>query len=93
MKIFISWSGARSEIIAKGLSEWLPNVIQSIDIFYSPAIEKGTRGGAEINNVLAETNFGIICLTPENLENTWIHYEAGALAKINDEKTIECGLF
>src|SRR5262245_35322426 len=25
--------------------------------------------------------FGIICLTSENLQNTWIHYEAGAASR------------
>ncbi|HEX8289810.1 MAG TPA: hypothetical protein VF556_17645 [Pyrinomonadaceae bacterium] len=87
MKIFISWSGERSGIIAKALSSWLPNVIQSIEIFYSPNIEKGSRGGDEINATLAETSFGIICLTRDNLQNKWIHYEAGALAKINNDKS------
>lgn len=87
MKIFISWSGERSRIIAEGLNEWLPNVFQYIETFYSPNIEKGTKGGAQINDVLKDTSFGIICLTPENLQNNWIHYEAGALAKINDDNT------
>lgn len=87
MKVFISWSGRRSRIIAEALNGWLPNVIQSLETFYSPEIEKGTRGGAEINAVLEGTSFGIICLTPDNLKSEWIHYEAGALAKINDQNT------
>jgi len=87
MKIFISWSGERSRIIAEGLNEWLPNIFQYIEVFYSPAIEKGTKGSAEINANLEGTSFGIICLTAENLQNNWIHYEAGALAKINDDNT------
>src|SRR6201999_4387542 len=33
------------------------------------------------NNSLSESNLGILCLTPENKESRWIHYEAGALAK------------
>ena len=87
MKIFISWAGKQSGIIAEGLNTWLPNVIQSIETFYSPNIEKGTRGGTEINATLEGTNFGIICLTSDNLDSRWIHYEAGALAKINDDNT------
>ena len=82
MKVFISWSGERSRIIAEGLNNWLPKVIQAVKPFYSPEIEKGTRGIAEINATLEGTNFGIICLTPENLKSEWIHYEAGALSKI-----------
>jgi hypothetical protein len=87
MKIFISWSGAQSEVIAKGLKDWLPKVLQSVETFFSPDIEKGTKGGAEINAALDGTNVGIICLTPENRDSTWIHYEAGALAKTSDPKT------
>jgi hypothetical protein len=82
MKIFISWSGRRSRIIAEGLNNWLPKLIQAVKPFYSPEIEKGTRGISQINETLEGTNFGIICLTPDNLQSTWIHYEAGALSKI-----------
>lgn len=82
MKIFISWSGERSRIIAEGLNSWLPKVIQAVKPFYSPEIEKGTKGIEEINKTLEGTSFGIICLTPDNIQSTWIHYEAGALSKI-----------
>jgi len=82
MKIFISWSGERSRIIAEGLNSWLPKVIQAVKPFYSPEIEKGTKGIEEINKTLEGTSFGIICLTPDNIESKWIHYEAGALSKI-----------
>jgi hypothetical protein len=86
MKIFISWSGLRSRIIAEGLNTWLPKVIQAVKPFYSPEIEKGTKGITEINTTLEGTNFGIICLTPDNLDSTWIHYEAGALSKIENAR-------
>jgi hypothetical protein len=82
MKIFISWSGERSRIIAEGLNDWLPKVIQAVKPFYSPEIEKGTKGIEEINKNLEGTSFGIICLTPDNLKSEWIHYESGALSKI-----------
>lgn len=81
MKIFISWSDNRSRAVAKALNDWLPKVIQVVKPFYSPEIEKGTKGIDEVNASLEGTSFGIICLTRENLESRWIHYEAGALAK------------
>lgn len=37
-----------------------------------------------IQSLLEETSFGIICLTRENLSNNWIHFEAGALAKLHN---------
>jgi len=34
-----------------------------------------------LTNVLAEANFGVICLTPENQNAPWLLFEAGSLAK------------
>lgn len=84
MKIFISWSGQRSRAIAEALNDWLKRVIQAVKPFYSPEIEKGAKWSGEINTALEGTRFGIICLTPDNLESRWIHYEAGALSKTPD---------
>lgn len=47
-------------------------------------IEKGSRWGTEIAAELADTSIGIICLTPENLTEPWILFEAGALSKYVD---------
>ena len=44
-------------------------------------IEKGARWENEISLRLAESDLGIICLTPDNLEEPWVLFEAGALAK------------
>ena len=44
-------------------------------------IEAGERWGAAVDAELAETSVGILCLTKENLNEPWIHFEAGALAK------------
>jgi hypothetical protein len=81
MKIFLSWSGPRSRAVAKALNDWLPNVIQGVEPFYSPEIERGVRFNNAIDAALASAQFGIICLTPDNLQSRWIHYEAGALSK------------
>ena len=29
-----------------------------------------------ITSELESTNFGLVCLTPDNLESRWIHFEA-----------------
>jgi len=44
-------------------------------------IEAGQRWNEEISARLMETDFGIICLTPENINAPWLLFEAGALAK------------
>lgn len=84
MKIFISWSGQSSRLVAEALSDWLQRVIQAVKPFYSPDIDKGAKWSNEIDAALEGTRFGIICLTPDNLKSEWIHYESGALSKTKD---------
>lgn len=80
MKVFISWSGERSQMIAEALRYWLPSVIQAIQPWASSDdIEKGTRWRTGLAEELEQARVGIICLTPENLDSPWLHFEAGAL--------------
>ncbi len=85
MIVFISWHSDRSFAIAKALHDWLPKVVQTVKPFISSKIEKGTSGLEKIREKLEESSFGIICLTPENRNSNWIHFEAGALSKLKDE--------
>lgn len=82
MKIFISWSGERSEALAKALREWFPLVLHFVEPWLSKSdIEAGERWSIEIAKELENCNFGVICITRENLNSAWILFEAGALAK------------
>ena len=80
--VFISWSGDPSKGIAEALSSLISNVFQELRSFVSSNdIEAGTNWFGRITDELARTNFGILCLTPLNLDKQWIHFEAGAIAK------------
>lgn len=82
MKVFISWSGDLSKSVASELRDWLPLVIQDIEPYFSPEdIDKGAKWFSEIVEELEVSDFGLICLTPENLNKPWILFEAGALSK------------
>lgn len=82
MKVFISWSGVTSRSVAEALRDWLPNVIQGIEPFVSSKdIDKGANWSLELLRELSDTDFGIICLTRENLSSPWLNYEAGAIMK------------
>ncbi|MGA9601795.1 MAG: toll/interleukin-1 receptor domain-containing protein [Methylocystis sp.] len=88
-KVFISWSGEASHSIATTLHEWLPVILQNIKPFISSEdLRKGGRWGKDLAEQLQHTNFGIICLTPSNLESPWILFEAGALSKFIDESHV-----
>lgn len=82
MKVFISWSGERSQIFAKAVYEWLPMVLQSVVPWLSHAdISAGERWADTVAKELESSEFGITCITRENMSSPWIHFEAGALAK------------
>jgi hypothetical protein len=83
--IFISWSGIRARELAVALYRFMPDVLQAARPWLSSEdIHKGRRWRNEIASALQDTRIGIICLTPENLHNDWILFEAGALAKTLD---------
>lgn len=90
MKVFISWSGKRSKALAKALKEWIPLIVQHAKPWVSDKdISAGDRWAQAIAGELESSNFGILCITPENLTSEWILFEAGALSKaMQDAKVI-----
>ncbi len=68
--------------MAIALKSWLSDVFQGVDVFMSDHdIDAGSRWLSDLNSELEASNFGIICLTPENMNSAWILFEAGALSK------------
>jgi len=81
-KVFISWSGERSRELAQALHGWIPLVLHNVEPWLSEAdIEAGERWAEVVAKELSDSNFGIICVTRENVASPWILFEAGALAK------------
>ena len=82
MKLFVSWSGERSKALAFALRDWLPLVLHYVEPWLSEAdIDAGTRWADAVAKQLETCNFGVICITRENLTSPWILFESGALAK------------
>ena len=48
MKVFISWSGERSRLVATALHQWLPLVINDVDPFISSDIDAGACWQSEV---------------------------------------------
>lgn len=86
MKIFISWSQSRSQSLAQAMNEWLKPVLHFVEPWLSTSdIQSGDRWGNELAKNLQDTNFGILCVTSDNLNAPWLLFEAGALAKSIDD--------
>lgn len=82
MKVFISWSGQRSKVVAELISDWLKCVIQASQPWISTRdIDRGAIWFSEINDKLKDVSVGVVCLTQENKGKPWILFETGALAK------------
>jgi hypothetical protein len=81
MTILISWSGKQSHAVAKALHEWISVVVPGSDPWMSSLdISPGDGWFPELMEKLEQTEFCIICLTPDNLRSPWLYFEAGAIA-------------
>jgi hypothetical protein len=88
MRVFISWSGARSEALGLALNDWLPKVLRGIDTFHSAEIPKGENWHSALIAALRGCRVGVFCVTPESLRSQWMLFEAGALAQHGDAPEI-----
>jgi hypothetical protein len=79
--VFISWSGEASLGVARVLRTWLRPLVQSLDPWISPEIAAGERWQSALGQALAETKYGILCVTPDNLHAPWLVFEAGVMAR------------
>jgi hypothetical protein len=87
MKVFLSWSGPASQDVAAALRKYFPLMLQGVQVFMSQHdLESGSRWANDLASELKEANFGLICLTPDNLLSPWLLFEAGAIAKHLDSR-------
>jgi TIR domain len=94
MNVFIGWSGKLSHGVALALYEWLPCVIQTIRPYISSEdIDKGTQWMYDLSTELTSAKYGILCITPDNSQEPWINFEAGALFKSLDHVNVMPFLF
>ena len=84
--IFISWSGEYSKNIGNALNDLLKNCLPNTKTFFSPNIEAGKKWFAEIEHNLNDADAGLLIVTPDNLNQPWLLYEAGAIAGSLGEK-------
>jgi hypothetical protein len=81
-RIFVSWSGERSKSAALGLKSLLSDVLgENVDVFISAHMDPGVVWVQQLGKELEESDFGILCLTQDNVQSPWLLFEAGAIAK------------
>jgi hypothetical protein len=82
VKVFISWSKQPSKQIARALHTWMPDMFHEVEPFFSEIdIDRGKRWSAEIAAQLDACSEGVVVITPENVREPWLNFEAGAIAK------------
>lgn len=87
--MFISWAKEPSRTVAETLRDWLPDLVQTLQPWMSSAdIRAGARWNNEVAAALATSRVGIICITPNNQQEPWLLFEAGAVAKIVEDSFV-----
>ena len=87
--VFISWSGEESKAIADLIRNWLPLIIDGPDYWLSSSdLPEGKRWSKVIFESLEKSDFGILIITPQNVNSPWILFEAGAISKSLDSGTV-----
>jgi hypothetical protein len=87
--VFLSLSGIARKNVAELLREWLPTVIQSLrPCISSHDIPSGKRWFDQISNATNTQSYGLFCLTQENIDSKWMHFEEGALSNTQAESHI-----
>ena len=82
VSLFVSWSGDRSRRIAEAISDWVVAVLPTCPRpWVSTRLDKGVRWSVLVGQRLSDADFGIVCVTPENLTSPWLLFESGALSK------------
>lgn len=80
VNIFISWSTDRGKALARTLREALPRFDEDwIPWMSEDDLKPGEPWSEELLARAAESNIGIICITPESLRRPWVIFEAGAI--------------
>jgi hypothetical protein len=79
MAIFICWSGDRSHGVARAVATLLAETLRvpEGEVFVSDRIGKGVVWFDAIVKQLHGAKAGGACLTAENVESPWLHFETG----------------
>lgn len=80
LRIFLSFSGPVSKTVGAALFEWLKTLTPSFAPFMSDRDISAGSWSPQLMKALRTSDACIACVTRENLDAEWIHFEAGAIA-------------
>lgn len=81
--VYMIWSGRAARILASALKDNLfGHLLQDhAEAFLADQdITAGSKWEFALEQHIQASSVGVVCLTPENLQNSWMHYEAGAIS-------------
>jgi hypothetical protein len=77
MKIFLSWSGHKSKMVARALKSGLEKLSNKCAPWLSDDLTPGTQWAKELSRHIKQADVAVICLTRRNVSAPWISFEAG----------------
>ena len=90
-KVFLSWSGGKSERHATAWRRWVRDVFDSAEVFLSSSdIDAGADWRRVISKQIRDSKVGIVFITAGNMRSPWILFEAGALAIAKRRRLVVC---
>lgn len=76
--VFIAWSGLRSRQMAACLYDWIPRIKPGLRFWMSETdVPAGEMWVETLIERVKTAQAMIVCLTPENQDSRWLHFEAG----------------
>lgn len=89
LKVFVGWSKARSRQMADALYHWLPEMLQGVQPWLSNEDISPGRRWAELTRLALEGHeTALFCVTPENVDEPWLCFESGMIARSNSSRVI-----
>ena len=79
IRVFVSWSGKKSNRVAERISKLLPSIIPNVKVFFSANMRPGAVWGLELLRAIAKSQYAILCVTRDNLDSPWVNFEAGGI--------------
>jgi hypothetical protein len=92
MKVFICWSGDDSKELAEELRQLIHKIFprKDVKVELSYDLRTGQVWLPGLIKKLGRTQFGVLCVTPSNLNSDWLLFEAGVLFMTTTFKSDKC---